>query len=191
MGGRLWRIWKMGRYKRRVRVAVVQFIYIDRHKMHTHIQCTPEGVNGMGCIGWSAPAAEAPGGVKRSGTLPTICKGKSRHVQHVPPATIFMKLLIAKLSFLQAWQWEPDSLLVWMHISGVVGHLNTTGPTPSQLYNHPGLLLYWLCHLQLVVHDTIREELPQNTFLTSILFLIQQSLSQSRCCTVLFTPLAV
>lgn len=94
-------------------------IYIHRQaQMHictyTHTQYTHRGVNGMGCIGWGAPAAEAPGRVRRSGTLPTICKGESRHVQQVPPATIFMKLLTAAFGFHQAWQWEPQ-LLISLH----------------------------------------------------------------------------
>lgn len=95
--------------KRKLRWPCGNLYTQDRHKCtFIHTQCTHKRVSGMGCIGWDAPAAEAPGRVRRSGTLPTICKRERRHVQQVPPATIFMKLLTAAFGFHQDWQWEPQ-----------------------------------------------------------------------------------
>ncbi len=106
----VWRSWKMGWDKGKLKWPCGNLYTQTGTNAHsyTHTQYTHKGVNGMGCIGWGAPAAEAPGGVRRSWTLPTICKGESRHVQQVPPATIFMKLLTAAFGFHQAWQWEPQ-----------------------------------------------------------------------------------
>lgn len=131
----VWRSWKMDWDKGKLRWpcgSVYTQTGTNAHShTHTRTQYTHKGVDGMGCIGWGAPAAEAPGGVRRSGTLPTNCKGESRHVQQVPPATIFMKLLIAAFGFHQAWQWEPQlPISLNPNLQWCLPFRNPRSPTP-------------------------------------------------------------
>lgn len=91
-------------------MAVWQFIYKDSHKRtFMHIHAFTHARESVWVALVEVPQLpRPPDGVRRSGTLPTICKAESRHVQQVPPAAIFVKLLIAGFGFHQAWQWEPQ-----------------------------------------------------------------------------------